>query len=85
MNMNEKEVHNALKKLKKCNWIVEFNGGFRPISPHKVFKDELNRFKASFKNIIDRIKSGELKDIEDLFLQNNFMYIRYNDYIDSIP
>ncbi|TFG22476.1 MAG: hypothetical protein EU529_10325 [Promethearchaeota archaeon] len=85
MNINEVKVRSILNKLKQRNWIAEVNGGFRPYSPYQVFKDEMKKFKIQFKEMINKIKSDELKELEDLFLQNNFMHVLYNEFIDSIP
>lgn len=49
-----------------------------------MLKNEIHEFKKLFENIINKIKSEALKELEVIFLQNNLNDIQYDDLIEDI-
>jgi len=84
MKSEENEIMKTLNQLIKRGWIENEDNIYKPINPAKVVKDEVFKFKQEFERNIERIKNEALKDLETLFIQNNLMYIRYEEFMDQI-
>ncbi|MFX1551148.1 MAG: Coenzyme F420 hydrogenase/dehydrogenase, beta subunit C-terminal domain [Promethearchaeota archaeon] len=84
MKSEENEIMKTLNQLKVRGWIENEANIYKPINPTKVIKDEFFKFKRELESNIERIKSEALKDLETLFIQNNLMYIKYEDFMDQI-
>lgn len=70
--------------LKKREWIISPNDRYSSDHPIQVLKNEIHEFKKLFENIINKIKSEALKELEVIFLQNNLNDIQYDDLIEDI-
>lgn len=84
MKIKENGVQDTLNRLKEAGWVKQSNAIFKPINPTKIIKDEIYKFKRDFEKNIERIKKEALADLETLFVQNNLMYVNYNEFIDQI-
>jgi coenzyme F420 hydrogenase subunit beta len=84
MKSEENEIMKTLNQLILRGWIENDANIYKPINPTKVIKEEFFKFKREFENNIERLKDEALKDLETLFIQNNLMYIRYEEFMDQI-
>jgi len=69
-------INDAVKTLKERGWISLSNNLCRPISPSEIVKKEIDYYLTNFNNHIKSIKSEALEDLKNIFIQNNLMYLK---------
>jgi coenzyme F420 hydrogenase subunit beta len=80
MKLEEEEVQIILNTLQKREWVLKSNNNYHPVNPTKVVKREIEKFQKNIK----KIKSEALLDLENLYVQNNLMHLRYKEFMDLI-
>ncbi len=80
MKVEETEINSVLDTLQQRKWVLKANGIYKPINPTQLVKDEIYKFEKNIK----KVKSDALIDLKKLFIQNNLMFIRYQEFMDLI-
>ncbi|MBD3256055.1 MAG: hypothetical protein GF383_13245 [Candidatus Lokiarchaeota archaeon] len=71
-----------LKKLTDRRWIQKTNGNYSPVNPHKVFRNEISLLRKKLESQIKKIESETLKELEELYIKNNFTSFNEKDFLD---
>ena len=84
MKVEINTVRTALKKLEQRQWIIGTNNSYNTVNPTLVLNNEIYNLKKDFLEKIEKLKSEVLPNLETIYAQNNFKYLRYDDDLNLI-
>ena len=84
MKVDINTIKAALKNLKQRQWIIGTNGSYNTVNPTLVINNEINILRNNFFEKIEKLKSETLPNLETIYAQNNFKYLRYDDDLNLI-
>ena len=84
MKADKKTVRLTLKKLKQRQWIIGTNGSYNTVNPTLVINNEIDNLRKELLENIEKIKSEILPNLETMYAQNNYKYLRYDDDLNLI-
>ena len=79
LNREQDIVSGSLQKLKQRGWIKAPNGSYSAVSPTIVISNEISKLKQNFLKSIEMLKTDALTKLEELYAQNNFSQLRFDE------
>ena len=81
LNIEQDVVSSSLQKLKQRGWIRAPNGSYSAVNPTIVISNEISKLKQDFFKNIEMLKVDALTKLEELYVQNNFCQLRFDEYL----
>lgn len=84
MKVDEKVIQGTLMKLMQRQWIIETNSSYHTVNPTIVINNEIYDLTKDFFQKMEKLKNETLPNLETIYVQNNFKYLRYDDDLNLI-